>query len=100
ALGLDNPEDRAAIEELGVKAYDVSRESTGWTGHATYASAPLVVRMIGAQLSGARPQDANVQAILGEKPVTTEIQAAPLAPPPGGAAAPSQGAEHPSAPAQ
>ncbi|HET6379394.1 MAG TPA: alpha/beta fold hydrolase [Methylocella sp.] len=100
ALDLGNPEDRAAIEELGVKAYDVSRESTGWIGHATYASAPLVVRMIGAQLSVARPQDANVQAVLGEKPVTMEILAAPLAPPLGGAAAPSQAAGHRSAPAQ
>lgn len=100
ALDLGNPEDRAAIEELGVKAYDVSRESTGWTGHATYASAPLVVRMIGAQLADARPQDANVQAVLGEKPVTTEILAAPLAPPPGGAAAPPQTTGPPSAPAQ
>lgn len=104
ALDLGNPEDRAAIGELGVKAYDVSRESTGWTGHATYASAPLVVRMIGAQLAEARPQEANVQAVLGERPVQTEILAAPLAPPaapPGaGAAAPPQAAGPPSAPAQ
>ena len=69
ALDPNNPSDRAALEELGVKAYDLSRESTGLIGHGTYADAPLAVRTIAAQITEQRPQDANVQAVLGEKPV-------------------------------
>ncbi len=88
--GLDpnDPRDRAALEELGVKAYDLSRESTGWTGHATFANAPHAVRTIGAQLTGKRPQDGNVQAVLGERPVDPSIVAAPLAPLPASIAEP------------
>jgi esterase/lipase superfamily enzyme len=82
ALDPDDPNDRAALEELGVRAYDLAPESTGWIGHATYASAPQAVRTIGAQLAGTRPQDANVQAVLGERPVDSRIVATPLEPPP------------------
>jgi esterase/lipase superfamily enzyme len=81
ALDPNDPNDRAALEELGVKAYDLSAESTGFIRHATYANAPQVVRTIGAQLTERRPQDANVQAVLGEKPVDPKIIAVPLAPP-------------------
>jgi len=70
----------AALEDLGVKAYDLSRESTGLIGHGTYADAPQAVRTIGAQITEQRPQDANVQAVLGEKPVDSKIMAVPLAP--------------------
>jgi esterase/lipase superfamily enzyme len=80
ALDPDNPSDRAALARLGVKAYDLSRESTGLIGHGTYADAPQAVRTIGAQLTEQRPQDANVQAVLGEKPVDSKIIAVPLAP--------------------
>jgi hypothetical protein len=38
------------------------------------------VRTIGAQITERRPQDANVQAVLGEKPVDSKITAVPLAP--------------------
>jgi esterase/lipase superfamily enzyme len=82
ALDPEDPNDRAAIEALGVKAYDLTPESTGWIGHATYASAPQAVRTIGAQIAGPRPQDANVQAVLGERPVDSKIVATPLEPPP------------------
>lgn len=80
--GLDpnNPKDRASLEALGVKAYDLSRESTGLIGHGTYADAPQVVRTIASQITVQRPQDANVQAVLGEKPVDSKIIAVPLAP--------------------
>jgi len=81
ALDPDDPKDRAALEALGVKAYDLAPESTGWIGHSTYASAPEAVRTIGAQLAGPRPQDANVQAVLGERPVESTITAIPLSPP-------------------
>lgn len=81
ALDPNNPGDRAALEDLGVKAYDLSRESTGLIGHGTYADAPQAVRTIAAQIAGPRPRDANVQAVLGEKPVDSRILAVPLAPP-------------------
>jgi esterase/lipase superfamily enzyme len=80
ALDPNNPHDRAALEDLGVKAYDLSRESTGLIGHGTYADAPQAVRTIGAQIAAQRPQDANVQAVLGEKAVDSRIVAVPLAP--------------------
>lgn len=88
--GLDpnNPSDRAALEALGVKAYDLSHESTGLIGHGTYADAPQVVRTIGSQITEQRPQDAHVQAVLGEKPVDSKIVAIPLAPI-GGASTPA-----------
>jgi esterase/lipase superfamily enzyme len=81
ALDPGDTKERAALEELGVRAYDLAPESTGWIGHSTYASAPHAVRAIGAQLTGPRPQDANVQAVLGERPVDSTITAIPLSPP-------------------
>lgn len=80
--GLDpkNPTDRAALDELGVKAYDLTPESTGLIGHGTYADAPQAVRTIGSQITEERPQDANVQAVLGERPVDSKIIAVPLQP--------------------
>jgi esterase/lipase superfamily enzyme len=100
ALDANDPKDRAALEELGVKAYDLSGASTGFIKHGTYANAPQVVRTIGTQITEQRPQDANVQAVLGEKPVDSKIIAVPLAPP--SAAASSQTASSPatSVPAQ
>jgi esterase/lipase superfamily enzyme len=92
ALDPHNAEDRAVLDRLGVKVYDLSGESTGFIGHGTYANAPQVVRSIGAQLGEARVQDANVQSVLGEKPVSSTIITEPLPP----AAAPAV----PSAPAQ
>lgn len=80
ALDANDPKDREALAKLGVRAYDLSPESTGWVGHSTFASAPQAVRTIGAQLAGRRPLDANVQAVLGEKPVDSKILAIPLGP--------------------
>jgi esterase/lipase superfamily enzyme len=95
ALDPNDPKDRAALEELGVRAYDLSGKSIGLIGHGTYAAAPEAVRTIGAQVTEPRPQDANVQAVLGEKPVDSRIITAPLAPP--AAAASSQAASTPAA---
>ncbi len=81
ALDPNNPDDRAALEALGVRAYDLTGESTGFIRHATYANAPQVVRTIGAQLTEQKPQEANVQAVLGERPVDSRIIEAPLTPP-------------------
>jgi esterase/lipase superfamily enzyme len=92
ALDPTNPSERAALDGLGVRVYDLSRESTEIIGHGTYANAPHVVRTIGAQIAEPRPQDASVQAVLGDKPVDPKITAAPLPPvvaPTGGGAAPA-----------
>ncbi|SFK44485.1 alpha/beta hydrolase [Methylocapsa palsarum] len=80
ALDPANPVDRAALDELGVKVYDLSREPSDWIGHGVYANAPAVLKTIGAQIAEPRPQDAEVQAVLGEKPVDTSIVATPLPP--------------------
>jgi esterase/lipase superfamily enzyme len=80
ALDPNDAKERAALDELGVRAFDLSPETRGWIGHATFASAPQAVRTIGAQLTGRRPQDANVQAVLGERPVDSKIVAVPLGP--------------------
>lgn len=80
ALDPTAPNDRAALEALGVKVYDLSHESAGLIGHAAYGDAPQVVRTIGAQIAEPRPQDANVQAVLGEKPVDSKIVTTPLPP--------------------
>jgi esterase/lipase superfamily enzyme len=88
ALDPSNPNDRELLAALGVKVYDLSPDSTGLIGHGTYADAPRIVRMIGAQIAAPRLQDAKVQAVLGEKPVDPTIVATPLSAPPDPAAAP------------
>jgi len=79
ALDPNNPEDSAALQHLGVKVYDLSSESSGFIGHDTYANAPEVIRQLGAQIGATRMQDANVQSILGEKPVSNDVEKTPLA---------------------
>ncbi|MEJ0093119.1 MAG: alpha/beta fold hydrolase [Methylocella sp.] len=81
ALDPKNPADRSALEALGVKVYDLSREADIFIGHGAYANAPEALRTIGAQIAEPRPQDANVQSVLGERPVDDRIIAEPLAPP-------------------
>ncbi len=78
ALDPRNENDREALQQLGVKVYDLSGESVGFIGHDTYADAPEIVRQLGAQIGAPRIQDANVQSILGEKPVSSDVAAAPL----------------------
>ena len=67
ALDPNNPSDRAALEELGVKAYDLSRR-VDWSDRAwrLYQTHPQAVRTIGAGLHEQRPQDANVQEASGK----------------------------------
>jgi len=79
ALDPNNPEDSAALQHLGVRVYDLSSESSGFIGHDTYANAPEVIRQLGAQIGATRVQDANVQSILGEKPISNAIEKSPLA---------------------
>jgi esterase/lipase superfamily enzyme len=81
ALDPKSPADRGALEALGVRVYDLSREADIFIGHGAYADAPAALRTLGAQIAAPRPQDANVQAVLGDKPVDDRIVATPLAPP-------------------
>ncbi|MGO9134348.1 MAG: alpha/beta hydrolase [Methylovirgula sp.] len=78
ALDPRRPADRAALDRLGVKVYDLSPESTGFVGHGMYADAPEVVRAIGLQIGKSRFQDEEVQAVLGKKPIDSTVTAAPL----------------------
>lgn len=82
ALNPHNVADREALTALGVRVYDLSREADFFVGHGAYANAPDALRTIGAQIAAPRAQDANVQAVLGDKPVDDRIIASPLAPPP------------------
>ena len=78
ALDPRRPADRAALDRLGVKVYDLSPESTGFVGHGMYADVPEVVRAIGLQIGKSRFQDQEVQAVLGKKPIDPTVTAAPL----------------------
>ncbi len=57
AINPNNARDRAELERLGVRVYDLSAISDGWINHGAYATAPNVVRQIGAQLTRARTED-------------------------------------------
>ena len=64
AVNPDNARDRAELQRLGVKVYDLSSISDGFINHAAYASAPQVVRQIGAQLSRSRAEDSQVTSVI------------------------------------
>ena len=88
ALNPCDAADKAILDQLGVNVYDLSSHSTGFVGHGTYANAPDVVRQIGAQIGEARVQDADVAAVLGDRPVDTRVVTEPLPPNPTVAAPP------------
>ena len=85
-LGAINPEnarDRAELKKLGVMVYDLSAISDGWINHGAYATAPIVVRQIGAQLTRARKEDSQTTSVIdaGVEPSraqTTTIESQPL----------------------
>jgi esterase/lipase superfamily enzyme len=87
--------DRAVLDSLGVRVYDVSGESVGLVGHATFGDAPDVVKQIGATIGAKRLQDSDVAAVLGDRPVTEKVMTQPL-PPMTGAAVPPPIAPAPS----
>ena len=62
ALDPAKPGDKAELERLGVKVYDISAFSGGFVGHAVYANAPEVIRNIGARLATPRPGEAPAMA--------------------------------------
>jgi len=63
ALDPHNPRDRAELQKLGVKVYDLSAFSDGLIGHDAYADMPQVIRTIGAHLAEPRKEDAKVVAV-------------------------------------
>jgi esterase/lipase superfamily enzyme len=87
ALNPKSETDKAVLDGLGVKVYDLSSESTGFIGHGTYANAPDVVKQIGATIGAKRVQDSDVTAVLGDRPVSDKIVTQPL-PPDTGASVP------------
>jgi esterase/lipase superfamily enzyme len=95
-LGGINPADpkqRAALEGLGVKVYDISSFSSGFIGHGAYADSADVIRSIGAQLAEPRKEDASAVAVIDASGSGVDGQAA--APLPGSqpaVPAPSAGA--------
>lgn len=91
AIDPNNARDRAELEKLGVKVYDLSRISDGWINHGAYASAPQVVQQIGRQLTRARQEDSQVTSVIDAgveaprpaPPSPTAIETSPLAAPQG-----------------
>jgi esterase/lipase superfamily enzyme len=100
AIDPAKPKDRAAIERLGAKVYDLSAFSDGLIGHGLYADTPDVIHAIGAQLSTPRAQEVNTVSVIdamgSDGPPSAPNAAA--GPPPG--AAPTVGATPSAAPAQ
>ncbi|MDB5569872.1 MAG: protein of unknown function hydrolase family protein [Hyphomicrobiales bacterium] len=64
AIDPNSARDRAELERLGVKVYDLSSISDGLINHGAYASAPQVIRQIGAQLSRQRADDSQVTSVI------------------------------------
>ena len=74
AVDATSPEGRRAIEGLGVHVIDLSRDSVGWIGHATYASAPKIIQGIGSAIAAPRPEDHDTQAVLdGSAPASASL---------------------------
>lgn len=73
SIDPSSPEGRRAIEGLGVHVIDLTRDSVGFVGHATYASAPEVIRGIGAEIGAPRAADRTTQAVLGGEPAAPDF---------------------------
>lgn len=82
ALNPKSAADRAMLDGLGVKVYDLSGEDGGFYGHGAYADAPDVVKQIGTTIGAKRVQDSDVTAILGTRPVGDKVVTRPLPPAP------------------
>ena len=89
AIDPNNARDKAELEKLGVKVYDLSKISDGWINHGAYATAPHVVQQIGRQLTRSRQDDAQVTSVIDAgveaprpaPPSPTTIETSPLAAP-------------------
>ncbi len=94
AIDAATPQDKAALEKLGAKVYDLSGFSDGFIGHGIYADTPDVLHAIGAQLTAPRAGDADKVSIIDARgdsgpappapspaaPATAAPAAAPAAP--------------------
>ena len=83
AVDPNNARDRAELARLGVKVYDLSQISDGWINHGAYASAPDVVRQIGAQLTRSRKEDSQTTSVIDagveeSRPQTNVVESKPL----------------------
>jgi esterase/lipase superfamily enzyme len=96
SLNPHNPSDKAILDHLGVGVYDISEDSVGLIGHATFGDAPAVVQQIGATIGAKRLKDSDVTAVLGDRPVSEKVMTQPL-PPETGTAVPPPIAPAPSA---
>jgi esterase/lipase superfamily enzyme len=64
AIDASKPKDKATLEQLGAKVYDLSSFSDGFIGHGLYADTPDVIHAIGAQLAAPRAQDVNTVSVI------------------------------------
>ena len=64
AINPKNPEDKARLESLGAKVYDLSAFSDGFIDHGAYAAAPDVLHAIGAQMATPRAAETNTVSII------------------------------------
>ena len=92
-INPSDPKDKATLEQLGAKVYDLSSFSDGFVGHAVYADTPDVIHAIGAQLTAPRAQDVDKVSVIdarGDEPAPSAAPAAQPASTPAAAAAPTQ----------
>jgi esterase/lipase superfamily enzyme len=64
AIDPSKAKDKAEIEKLGAKVYDLSAFSDGLIGHGLYADTPDVIHAIGAQLTAPRAQEVNTVSVI------------------------------------
>ncbi len=64
AINPAKPEDKARLEALGAKVYDLSAYSDGFIDHGAYAAAPDVLHAIGAQMATPRAGETNTVSII------------------------------------
>ena len=91
AIDPSKAKDKAALEKLGAKVFDLSSFSDGFIGHGVYADAPDVIHAIGAQLTAPRAQDVNTVSVIdatGDEGAPKPAAVAPNATPPVVVAAP------------
>jgi len=81
ALDPSKPRDRAELDHLGVRVYDMSSFSGGIINHGVYADAPDVIRSIGAHLAEPRQEDANTVAVIRADQDQDATTSAPNTPP-------------------
>lgn len=81
AMDPEKPEDKAALDRLGVAVHDISSFSTDFIGHGAFAEAPDVVRRIGAHIAAPRALEADTQAIPDFRRDETTVPASETPPP-------------------